>query len=154
MSLIYMDSSAIAKLFLDEEHSAIVEAAVEVADGIVCSDIGYIEVMGLLSRAHKQGRIDSEARDEIVGQFEVWWAGVEQLPVSNRFISRAGFYAIKFGIRGIDGLHLFSAEEASKSGPIIFACFDERLVRVAYDGEFQVVTNPELIKKWEKPDSH
>ena len=149
MSLLYLDSSAIAKLFIKEEHTGLVEAAVDTADGLVCSVIGYVEVMGIFSRAHNQKRLSVEVRDDLVERFGLWWNGVNQLPVNARSIVAGGANAIKYGIRGIDGLHLAAAEEAQKSGPVVFACFDERLAQIAYEGGFQMVAHPDWLARWE-----
>lgn len=149
MSFLYLDSSAIAKLFLEEEHSALVERAVDEADGLVCSAIGYLEVMGLISRAYNRGRMTLEQRDTFVAEFGLWWNGVTQLPLNTRFLTKGGGYAIQHGLRGIDGLHLYAAEQAKKTGPTRFACFDERLTEVACAAGFDLVTNPAWVAKWD-----
>jgi len=148
LSFLYLDSSAIAKLFLEEEHSALVESAIEAADGLVCSAIGYLEVMGLISRAFKQERVTLEQRDALVEAFELWWNDVTQMPLNTRFLAGGGGHAIRHGLRGIDGLHLYSVEQAQKTGPMRFACFDERLTEVAYAGGFDLVTDPAWVAKW------
>ena len=150
MSFLYLDSSAIVKLFLPESHTALVENEVEKADGLICSAIGFLEVMGVFSRAHNQGRISRESLGGLVAQFKIWWGGVTHLRITDLVLVKAGNYAIDFGIRGIDALHFHGVESSQKTGPVSFICFDDRLAKVAYDQGFNVITDPELLELWEK----
>lgn len=133
MTLIYLDSSAVIKLFLDEPYSAQVAAAVRGEEvHCVTSDLTYAEIHGFLSRAAATGRITSPVQRQLVRDFRAWFESVAHCAISFTQVQRAGNFAIQHNLRGADSIHLAAALECAMPGINIhrvFACFDERLTR-------------------------
>ena len=70
MTLIYLDSSAVIKLFLQEPFTVEVETACSAPDAhCLTSDLTYAEIHGWLSRALSQGRLTQEERRNLVRDF-------------------------------------------------------------------------------------
>jgi uncharacterized protein len=133
VTLIYLDSSAAIKLFLDEPFSAQVAAAVRGKHvHCVTSDLTYAEIHGFLSRAAATGRITGSAQKQLVQDFRAWFESVAHCAISFTQVQRAGNSAIQHNLRGADSIHLAAALECAMPGVSIhrvFACFDERLIR-------------------------
>jgi predicted nucleic acid-binding protein len=148
MSLLFMDSSAIAKLFLNEEDSKRMMAAADEGP-VVCSAIAYVEVIGLLTRACRVGRINQKHLKMQLGLFKEWWETAEVIAVSPKLLEAGGAIAIESLIRGVDGLHLATALHVKKVGAVTFACFDKMLTKAAYDRGFEVFTVHDWLTEWD-----
>lgn len=135
MTVIYLDASAVIKLFLDEPFSAQVEAAVLAPDAhCVTSDLTYAEIHGFLSRALSRGRISEAQQKQLVMDFQAWFDSLAHSEVSFARMRRAGQVAILNNLRGADAIHLVTAIEclvASATDRRVFACFDGRLTQEA-----------------------
>lgn len=135
MTLIYLDSSAVIKLFLEEPFSDQVDAAVRTQGArCVTSDLTFAEIHGFLSRARSLGRLDPPQQRQMVEDFRAWFASVPHIAVSFGQVQRAGTFAIQHNLRGADAIHLVAAMESLAVGvgrTRTFACFDQRLTREA-----------------------
>lgn len=135
MTLIYLDSSAVIKLFLEEPGSGAVEAAVRAPDAhCVTSDLTYAEIHGFLSRALSLGRITQVQQQQLVQGFQIWFDSLAHSAMAFARIQRAGKQAVLHNLRGADAIHLVTAIEClatSLNDRRVFACFDERLTREA-----------------------
>jgi uncharacterized protein len=135
VTLIYLDSSAVIKLFLTEPGSETLEAAVRAPDAhCVTSDLTYSEIHGFLSRALSLGRITLPMQAQLVLDFQIWFDSLAHSAMSFPRIQRAGKLAIMHNLRGADAIHLVTAIEClatSLNDRRVFACFDERLTREA-----------------------
>ena len=151
MTVVYLDASAVIKLFLQEAFTAEVEAAVLAQDAkCVTSDLTYAEVHGAFSRARSRGRITAPQQRALVGSLQVWFEQVTHAAVTWDRVRRAGPLAVKANLRGADAIHLATAIEtigAFSGERRVFACFDERLSMEANNTGFfdELVTNPDWL---------
>lgn len=151
MTLLYLDSSAVIKLFLQEPFTGEVEAAVQAPDAhCVTSDLTYAEVHGFLSRALRLGRITLVQQLALQGHFRDWFEQVSHAGLPFERVRRAGHLAVKQNLRGAEALQLITAVErvgAYTGERRVFACFDERLtVEACRTGLFDgFVTDPAWI---------
>jgi len=148
MTLIYMDASAIIKLFLEEPWAAEVEVAFTASDAhCITSDLSYAEIHGTFSRALALGRITQEQQKLLLHAFQAWFGQISHVSVTFQTIRRAGQLAINANLRGADAIHLNTAMEyvgLPCQEKRVFACFDRRLTEAAigtgfFDG---FVTDP------------
>ena len=151
MTLIYLDTSAVIKLFLPEAFSAEVEALI-MAPGATCitSDLTFAEIHGAFSRAFAVGRIKADQLNLLIEEFCWWFDQVSHAAITFQRIQRAGQLAARTNLRGADAIHLVTALETI--GTFVperrtFACFDERLVREAVrTGSFDsIATDPRWL---------
>jgi predicted nucleic acid-binding protein len=136
--LIYLDSCVIAKLFLLEERSDEALALVNDAEvvSILTSDLSFVEVCGVFSRAAAQGRITKRQCQAFLAKFREWFlTSTTHIAVRLDQITQAGAAAIDLGIRGADALHLVAAASAhgaaSSVDEFVFVTYDAKLARAA-----------------------
>jgi predicted nucleic acid-binding protein len=125
----YIDSSALMKLYLDDEAG--VEGLQEVVDlpaSLVTSRLAYVEVRAALASARRAGRLTAGAHDVAVGAFEQVWSGYDVIEINATLGSRAAEVAEQYGLRAGDAIHLASALEIG----------DEATVVVVWDGRLRV----------------
>jgi predicted nucleic acid-binding protein len=136
--LVYLDSCVIAKLFILEDRSA--EALALVNDpevvSILTSDLSFVEVCGVFSRAAAQGRITRTQSQAFLARFREWFlASSTHIAARLDMVLLAGRMAIDLGIRGADALHLAAASSAQSAGALadefIFVTYDVQLAKAA-----------------------
>ncbi|MDX8410909.1 MAG: type II toxin-antitoxin system VapC family toxin [Mariprofundaceae bacterium] len=127
--ILYLDTSALVKLFVDEPETATMAKSLELAGTTFTHMITYAETRAALARAQRMGRISAKQLGSYKTELEHFWDDLEVVIPEMALIRRAGDLAERFGLRGYDSLHLAAAEQlAHRSGArISFACFDERL---------------------------
>ncbi|HYE33994.1 type II toxin-antitoxin system VapC family toxin [Methylocaldum sp.] len=132
MKLIYLDSSAIVKLYVDEAFSIEVETLFRGADQVLCHGIGYIEVRAALAAARRFGRIDPADYQAIVSDFRGDWSSYSTLGLDDKLTERAAELAEGFALRGYDSVHLASADRVRLARPgMTFISFDKALNQAA-----------------------
>lgn len=124
MSL-YVDASALLKLYLDEPDSQRAEDVLSADRGWVTARLTSIEVRRNLSRA-LSGRDLAAARR----QFERDWAQMSVVELSAEVCEAAADLAESTGARSLDALHLGAAMVVG-GGALPFVTFDLRQAQVA-----------------------
>jgi predicted nucleic acid-binding protein len=131
--ILYLDSSALVKLYVPETASALIKQRVETADMSATSRISYAEARAAFARKRREHTVSLRDYQTVVQDFENDWESYFIVDVSESLIKRAGQLAEHHALRGYDVVHLASAvilsEEANQ--PVRFACFDEKLRRAA-----------------------
>lgn len=129
MTVLYLDSNAVAKLYLsDEEGQERVLAALDRHQTVATCAITYAEVTGLIARALHDVRITEEQYAETVASFAEEWNSVTVLDVSTPLSQMAAMLMKAHkGLRAMDALHLASALALRASTEIKFLSFDARL---------------------------
>ena len=136
--VLYLDSCVIAKLFLLEDRSG--EAIALVNDPsvvtLLTSDLTFVEVCGVFSRAAAQGRLSATQCQDLLARFREWFlASTTHIAARLELITLAGATAIDLGIRGADALHLVAALSAQGVAPLVdefvFATYDLKLAQAA-----------------------
>ena len=127
--ILYLDTSALVKLVVEERGSDAVDALVATTEYAVSSVIAYAECRSAIARAGKARRVDAAAA---VRSLDRVWDTVQTLDVDLRLSARAGELASRHLLRGMDALHLASAlEVVAPDLPVNFATFDRALARAA-----------------------
>ncbi len=130
---VYLDTSALVKLYIPETDSAKVAQLVETAEMSATSRIAYAEARGAFARKRRERAVSLRDYRTIVQDFDNDWDSFFIVDVSDALIKRAGQLAETFALRGYDAVHLASAAIVGEQGSetVTFACFDERLARAA-----------------------
>lgn len=131
--IVYLDTSALVKLYAHEARSAEVKRAVARADLVATSLIAYVEARSAFARKHRLADIDDAALKRHKRQFEQDWNRLDRLPVDATTIRRAGDLAEQYHLKVYDALHLATVDlmEVTLRSSISFACFDDALNRAA-----------------------
>lgn len=133
MPLLYLDSNALAKLYLDEKtgKDLVLELVEEYGD-VACCAIGYAEVGATIARYFHEGKLDEEAYAGAMANFSADWQTVKVQQVTPELLQVAAMLAkAQRGLRAMDALHLASALALRQSVSLRFVTFDARLEEAA-----------------------
>ncbi len=130
--ILYLDTSSLLKLYVQESGTAEVHARVEAADVVATSVIAYPEAHAALARRHREGVLTRGEFRTVLARFRDGWSRLLVVILAMPISTRAGNLAIKHALRGMDAIHLASYAELVASGDVIeFLSHDDRLLRAA-----------------------
>jgi uncharacterized protein len=127
--ILYLDTSAVVKLYATEPGGAETEQLVTAAGQVASSLIAYAETRAALARKYRMRQMNQKEFAARKDEFELHWAGFFKLPVDAQLVRVAGELAEKFSLRAYDSIHLATAGRLYREtgSPIWFACFDSAL---------------------------
>ena len=129
--ILYLDTSALVKIFVAEAHSTKVRTAARLAGACATSRIAYVEFLAALARREREG-LRAGTAQAIREAFDANWAGLMVVEVSPAITVRAAGLARAHALRAYDSVHLACAQEIRETAPdMVFACFDDRLNQAA-----------------------
>ena len=124
---LYLDTSALVKLFIDEAGSQQVAVAASLAETCATSRIAYVEFCSALARREREG-LEVGVAEGIRSSFETKWRDLVVVELNRAIAVRAAGLAKTHALRAYDAVHLACAQEIHETMPdMVFACFDERL---------------------------
>lgn len=129
--ILYLDSSSLVKLYLEEAESALVREWVDAAEAVATSRVAFPETLSALVRRRNEGDLDTPTFDRLREAFDVDWPSFVLMPVKER---AAGELVVKHLLRGFDAVHLAAALDLRallNSDDVVFSSFDNRLVAAA-----------------------
>ncbi len=129
MTLLYLDSNALAKLYLDEKSGKdqVIEL-VEQHNDVACCIIGYAEVSAAIARYFHSSVLDEAGYQQAMRLFSRDWQTVQVQPVTQQLAEVAAMLAkAQPGLRGMDALHLAAALALRQRVGLRFVTFDARL---------------------------
>ena len=127
--IIYLDSSAIIKRYIDEAGTSAVNSLFAETNGIGTNLVARAEVAAGLMRA---ARINIISRDDALSAMEKFrseWENYQRLSVTEATVFRADDLVIKYDLRGYDAIHLAAAViwQEVIGETITLATFDQKL---------------------------
>jgi predicted nucleic acid-binding protein len=127
--ILFCDTSALVKLYIDEDSSDLVRDAVGAADAVAVSHIGWAEATAAFARRAREVPDDRPILEAAKAALAADWPRFVVLEVTQAVVERAGDYADVFALRAYDSVQLASAFEAGRIAEtaVRFACFDARL---------------------------
>lgn len=132
MATLYIDTSALVKLYVEEEGRETVFEAVEKAERVATSTVAYAEARAAFARKERLGDLQERGRRQAVSDLDGEWRGFVRISVSNLVAYRAGEMAERYDLRGFDAIHLASATRlADGFSDVRFLAFDARLMEAA-----------------------
>jgi predicted nucleic acid-binding protein len=130
--IVYLDTSSLIKLYVEEEHSAAVRDLSQTATGLLTCRVAYAEARSALARRQRTGDLTDDDYRRIVSQLDVDW---EELLVIDFDEHLAGDLAERHAIRGFDAIHLAAALALARDTrtdiDFRFSTFDARLQTAA-----------------------
>jgi predicted nucleic acid-binding protein len=130
---VYLDTSNLVKLYIDEPDSDEIRQLVELADVITTSVVAYPEARATFARRRRERLMTPAESKAAVRQLDADWRRLVTIPLSEELARDAGRLADAHGVRGFDAVHLASFERlvSHAEDEVEFSCADARLVKAA-----------------------
>lgn len=129
----YLDASALVKLCVREEGTALAREIWSQAAARFTSLISYAECRAAIAAAARAERLTPRGADDAAARLEDRWAELAQVRVGARLVRIAGDLAEAHALRGYDAVHLASALAAAEGSALLVATWDQQLARAASD---------------------
>ncbi|HEU4431293.1 MAG TPA: type II toxin-antitoxin system VapC family toxin [Myxococcota bacterium] len=130
--ILYLDTSALVKLYVEEEGGVETRALVDRVDGTYSVRVSYVEARAAFGRLLRAKAMSAREHGSILRRFELDWAGLGMVEVSDALVRSAGALAEKHALRAFDATQLAAVLELRDGGvPVELACFDARLLQAA-----------------------
>jgi uncharacterized protein len=133
----YFDSSALVKLYANEQHHVAVRALKGV---IVTSSLALVEVTAAFFGKVRSGEISIETAQVLADTFHADWADGHflRVAVDEHIEQDAAQLVSRYALRGFDAVHLSTANAARRALPeySTFVCFDKKLSEAAAGEQF------------------
>lgn len=137
--IIYLDTSALLKLYVEEAGREVVREAMGAAEVAATSTVAYAEARAALARLLREGDFTEAEHRQVVERLDREWRGYHRLAVSDLVARRAGELAQRHALRGFDAIHLASAARLEERfGDLSFLAFDGRLLDAAKEASMSV----------------
>ncbi|KAF0221275.1 MAG: hypothetical protein FD174_413 [Geobacteraceae bacterium] len=143
--IIYLDTSSLVKLYVDEAYSDSVREWTAEAEVIATCRVAHPETLSVLTRRYNSGDIAKREYEKVAHVFAGEWGSYAALDFDE---IEAGRLVKKYGLRGFDGVHLASAKllaSVDANVQVAFSSFDERLNNAARREGFVVLAAGEEL---------
>ena len=128
--IVYFDTSALLKAYVQEDGSAEVLALMDQVDNLFGSIVlTKVEMASAIQRAIRTTGSSSISATKAWEDFLDDWDALTRLRVTAGTIEKASDFAWKYGLRGYDSLHLAAALiwQETLDAKVTFAAFDRDL---------------------------
>ena len=131
--ILFADTSALVKLYVQEAHSDAMQALAGEARMLAVSRIAWAEAMAAFARRVREQPADAVAIEALRMRLRADWLAYAVIEVTQPLVELAGDYADTFALRAYDSVQLASARilQEGSSEVFQFACFDVRLQKAA-----------------------
>jgi uncharacterized protein len=127
--IVYADTSALVKLFVQEEGSEAVRALLQQAEVLGTGLLARAELGAALARGVRLGAISAQEAAAARCSLEAVWPTWAHVMVDEALAARAECVAWEQGLRGYDAVHLASALtwQERLGCPLVLATYDRML---------------------------
>jgi uncharacterized protein len=127
--ILYLDTSALVKLYVREVGSVRVRNALKDATVAATSVVAYAEARAAFARLYREAYTKPRRHQERVAQLNADWESLMRVELTASVLRLAGETAEIYELRGFDSIHLASALSLRDRAdmPFTFAVFDQRL---------------------------
>ena len=128
---LYLDTSSIVKLYVDEPAREDVRRLLTDASVVVTSQVAYPEARSAFARRRREGALSAAAHQNAKNDFETDWSMFAKIETTATLCSEAGHLAERYALHGFDAIHLASFAEMLRAlrgtDDVEFSSFDDRL---------------------------
>jgi predicted nucleic acid-binding protein len=132
--ILYLDTSSLVKLYVEEPGSADIRRLVEQSEIVGTSVVAYPEARAALARRRRERSLTPAGHRRSRAALDADWPHVLALDVSGALAQGAGNLAERHKLRGFDALHLASYLTFAREFPdedVRFSSADRVLERAA-----------------------
>lgn len=132
--IVYLDTSALVKVFVDEAGRQTVRRALEECSAVATAMVSYAEARATFARLLREQSLTPAEHAGIVEALDGYWRGYHRPAVTDNLVGLAGRLANEHALRGYDAVQLASAIVCDTGREDLrFLAFDERLNDAARD---------------------
>jgi len=131
---VYLDTSDLVKLYVDESGSAGIQTLIDQAEVVATSVLAYTEARATFARRRRERLMTTAEAKAAVRQLDADWPRFVAIVCDGELARAAGRLADEHGIRGADAVHLASYEELvarCDDEDLRFSSADDKLTRAA-----------------------
>ena len=131
--ILYLDTSSLVKLYVEEHESSKVDILVKSSEVTATSLVACAEARAAFARRFREKAFTTDEYNRLKEYFDKDWSRYLILSVTGDMIRLAGDLAEKHALRGFDSIHLASALTLRQelSSPIVFSCFNDNLQKAS-----------------------
>lgn len=130
MTLLYLDTSALIRIYTQEpDHQKVVTEKGQ-ASGVVCHDITYVEAIAALSGRRTVKLLSAREYQTAIHAFQNDWPTFRHIGIDDQLLQDAAALAQAHPLRAYDAMHLAAALAVAPLG-IQFMTFDVTLRAIA-----------------------
>lgn len=131
--MIYLDTSALIKRFVNEKGSPLVQSLVQQREPVATAKIAYAEIFAGFARKLREGYLSKTLHALACRQFERDWQSYLRMELQDDILFLARDLVQRHPLRGFDAVHLASALnlKSALGVELTFAAADGRLLRAA-----------------------
>lgn len=129
--ILYLDTSSLVKLYVEEEYSDMVKEWVRKAEAVSTCRVAYPEAVSAFNRRFNSGDLSGDDYKLVFKRFSHEWERFVALDFDE---IEAGSLVKKHGLRGFDAVHLSAAKLLKSENndiSISFSSFDKKLNEAA-----------------------
>lgn len=137
--ILYLDTSSLVKLYLEEVYAVSVRCWVNDAEVVATSRVAYPEALAAFTRRFREGDINRSGFGRIRSTLAKQW---NDFAIVDMDEIAAGTLAVKHALRGFDAIHLEAAvtlRRQTDDVAMAFSSFDAQLNKAAETEGFQVL---------------
>ena len=132
MSVLFLDTSALAKIYVYEEGSDPIRRRSGAAEVVASSLLAWPECLAMLARRKREGLLSEGERAALHAQFTEDFADLLVVDLDARVLEIVERLVSNHPLRGADAVHLASALLLVEAGlSVEFACCDRALLAAA-----------------------
>lgn len=130
--ILYLDTSALVRVYVREPGREVVARAVRESSRIATAKVSYTEARAAFAHLLREGGLTEEQHAGIIEALNQRWSSYEKLAVTERLVRLAGDLAQSHTLRGYDSIQLASASICEqRHEDVRFLAFDEPLKEAA-----------------------
>jgi predicted nucleic acid-binding protein len=147
--ILYLDTSALVKLYVREPGSAQVRRQVTDAVAAATSIVAYAETRAAFARVLRERPGSRKRHRERVTQLDRDWDRYAVVELTAAVVRSAGEFAEQHALRGFDAIHLASALwlKSAQSEELLFSAFDRSLSAAAMSAGLTVARRPASARR-------
>ena len=131
---LYLDTSSLLKLYVDEPGSLDVVDLVESADVVATLTLTYTEARAPLARRRREGLLSARGLADVRQRLDTDWPAFVHLDVTPELCAHAADLAERYSLRAYDSIHLAAYEQVALDAGVeqtTFSSADVALNRAA-----------------------
>lgn len=127
--ILYLDTSSLVKLYVEEEGSPAVRALVDKAAVSATAVIAYAEARSAFARRFRERSLTRAEAGRVKAALDLDWPHLLTMDINQGIAQQAGELAEKHALKGFDGLHLacYLALRSLVAEEVEFSSFDAAL---------------------------